>query len=394
MNEHSNVLILTAGYGDGHLQAANALRNQFHAQGVRGVHVLDLLDEAHPRLNSLIRYMYLKSGSSSSAGFDYYGWGYYSTRNLDHNKWLAKPLLSLGKQKFKQVVRGLQPNAVISTFPYLPVSPLCQKSGMAIPTFTVLTDFALHNRWMISKSDRFYVATKDLKNAMIRRQVQPQQIMVSGIPIREAFYASIDSRLILERHGIDPAKPVVLIMAGAYGILQNMKAILESLSAIENIQLVVVCGKNRKLHQELESGFGQQAQVKLLGYVEAIHEWMRIATCIVTKAGGITLSEAIKLNLPICIFKPFPGQEKENACYLGSKGAALVSGSTTELGEQVKHLLANPYTRKRMKAALARIDSQQQAHAARSIALDVLSIVHRVDERGPSFVSTMDRMTF
>nr|WP_191964400.1 glycosyltransferase [Aneurinibacillus sp. XH2] len=401
MNDDPNILILTAGYGDGHIQVANALRNEFHTQGVRSVHVLDLLDEAHPRLNSLIRYIYLKSGPSQRAGFDYYGWSYYSTRNLNYDKWLAKPLLALGRQKFKQVIRSLLPDAVISTFPYVPVSPLCRKSGIAIPTFTVLTDFALHNRWMISKSDRFYVATKDLKEAMIQRKIQPRQIMVSGIPIRESFYASVDTCKLYEQYGLDPGKPVVLVMAGAYGVLQNMKSILEHLTALDNVQFAVVCGKNGKLKEELQARFAHQPQVKLLGYVETIHELMRLASCIITKAGGITLSEAIKMNVPICIFKPFPGQEKENARYLNDRGAALVARTAEELQEQIRKLLSDPVAYRRVKSAISRINSQQQPNAARSITLDVLETVNRLGTHHRNHMPTheripvpMDRLSF
>ena len=40
----------------------------------------------------------------------------------------------------------------------------------------------------------------------------------------------------------------------------------------------------------------------------------------ITKPGGITLSEAAALQVPVILYKPVPGQENENAMYFERKG--------------------------------------------------------------------------
>jgi UDP-N-acetylglucosamine:LPS N-acetylglucosamine transferase len=52
---------------------------------------------------------------------------------------------------------------------------------------------------------------------------------------------------------------------------------------------------------------------------------MSLASFVITKPGGITVSEAISLFKPMLLFRPVPGQERENAKYLADKGAALIS---------------------------------------------------------------------
>ncbi|WP_339061257.1 glycosyltransferase [Tepidibacillus marianensis] len=52
---------------------------------------------------------------------------------------------------------------------------------------------------------------------------------------------------------------------------------------------------------------------------------MRISTCMITKAGGVTLAETLVLGLPTIIYQPISGQEYDNAIYLHKKESQLSS---------------------------------------------------------------------
>ena len=52
-------------------------------------------------------------------------------------------------------------------------------------------------------------------------------------------------------------------------------------------------------------------RLKVLGYVERIDELFRITDCMITKPGGITLTEATAIGVPVILYKPVPGQEKK-----------------------------------------------------------------------------------
>lgn len=346
MKQNPKIIILTAGYGNGHIQVSKTLKQSFRGYGINNVKIIDLFQEAHPGLNSISKYLYMHSSTLSFYGFNYYGWSYYMTKDMERSSPLAKWLKLPGMKRLVRIMKEERPDAVVSTFPFGGVSEQLSKIKLDIPLFTVVTDFSLHNRWLLTDSDKFYVATDDLKREMVRRGVQPGKIVVSGIPVREFFYEPHPSRSKRED------SRSILIIAGAHGTLPGIKHLAKSLLAIPDVYVDIICGGNDRLKQELDRRFQYESRIRLFGYVESVHEAMRQASCVVTKAGGITLSELIQIGTPILIYKPSPGQELENARYLESKQAALVSANVKEIVAQAKELfdsdelrrkLSNPY---------------------------------------------------
>ncbi|SDC05968.1 processive 1,2-diacylglycerol beta-glucosyltransferase [Paenibacillus sp. UNCCL117] len=367
MQKFRNLLILTASYGDGHLQVSRVLKQKFEQYGFRSIRMIDLFEEAHPLLNKVTRFLYMNSGALSAYGLDYYGWSYYLTRDMKPDSLLARCLNVLGIQKLMKVILKEEPDMIISTFPFGGISEQLKRRGISIPTFTIVTDFALHNRWLYSIPDQFFVATEHLRQKMIERGIPEHIITVSGIPIRDTFYMADPET---EEHAV--AERAVLVMAGAYGVLRDLKKMIEQLLYLPGVHIHVVCGKNQKLKGELEAGFAQESRVRLYGFVEQIHELMKRSSCVITKAGGITLSEAIHVNVPIVVFKPFPGQEKENAGYLSEQGIVFIANNLTELIRYADALTSDHELRRTVKEKTC---SLQAGYAAERIVSDVLHML-------------------
>lgn len=368
MQQNAHIVILTAGYGNGHIQVARTLEQSLYRSGVGSVSIIDLYREAHPGMNSVSRYLYLYSPFFSAYGLDYYGWSYYATRNIEQTNALAKWGDLLGMKKLTAILKEQKPDAIITTFPFGGISDQLKKRGIHVPLFTVVTDFSLHNRWLFTRPDRFYVATDDLKREMVRRGVRPDTITVSGIPVREPFYEQ-SAPAAFRQQAREGHPRSVLIMMGAHIPLPDIQVITAKLLALPGVRIDIVCGGNDKLRLRLERRFGGHSRLRLFGYVEAIHERMRQASCIITKAGGITLSEAIQIRTPIVIYKPFSGQERENARYLERKEAASVAAGTRDLVGQVNEILHSEVKRNRM---LQQYDALATGHATDTIVQDVL----------------------
>ncbi|WP_018750158.1 MGDG synthase family glycosyltransferase [Paenibacillus sanguinis] len=372
MEHQAHIVILTAGYGNGHIQVARTLEQSLYRYGAGLVSIIDLYQEAHPGMNSLSRHLYLYSPYFSAYGLDYYGWSYYATRNLEQTNALAKWGNMLGMKKLINILKEQRPDAIISTFPFGGISAHLKKHGIHVPLFTVVTDFSLHNRWLFTEADRFYVATEDLKRDMVRRGVRPEAITVSGIPVREPFYerTPVSSLPVSQPMGQEQIRSV-LVMMGAHIPLPDIQLIIRNLLAMPDVQVDVICGGNDKLRRRLERRFGNDERLRLFGYVEAVHDRMRQASCIITKAGGITLSEAIQIRTPIIIYKPFSGQERENARYLERRGAAVIASSSRRLGEQVQEILCSTVKREQM---LRQYDALAAGHATDIIVHEVLRL--------------------
>lgn len=97
-------------------------------------------------------------------------------------------------------------------------------------------------------------------------------------------------------------------------------------------------GKNEALKQDLLSLQKQNSDaLKVFGYVENIDELFRVTSCMITKPGGITLSEAAALQVPVILYKPVPGQENENAMYFERKEQQLSFAMIVRFLQKQRH---------------------------------------------------------
>ncbi|MBD3921186.1 glycosyltransferase [Paenibacillus sp. PR3] len=373
-NSAGRILIIYASYGDGHLQAARAIRDALERQGVepKRIKLVDLMAEANPLLNEVSRRFYMHSYSKMPT---LYGWVYDRTRPMKHDSLFGGWLHSFGKEKLRRLLLSERPDAIVYTFPVF-AAPSSRKSLLPhVPTSAVVTDFDLHCRWVHPHVDRYFVATDELKLELMRLGIAERRITVSGIPIKQSFTALRPNPQWFARYGLPEDRPIVLIMAGAAGVMPDVPEVCEALLQDNAVTVALVCGRNEALASSLRARFHGQlstsngGRLHLFGYVETIHELMAIADCLVTKPGGITLSEGLATGLPLFIYRPVPGQEKNNALYLHSKGAAHITRNPQELSNAVRSLLYDPI---RLAVHQQAARALGRSGAADTVALDIL----------------------
>ncbi|MFB9759498.1 diglucosyl diacylglycerol synthase [Ectobacillus funiculus] len=352
MINNPKVLILTAHYGNGHVQVAKTLEETFRQRGIQNVIVCDLFAESHPVITDITRYLYLKS---YTIGKELYRLFYYGVEKI-YDKKIATWYANFGRKRLKAILKLEKPDVVINTFPIIAVPELKKQTGMVIPVYNVLTDFCLHKIWIHHHVDRYFVATDAVKQVMAEIGVPSGRIAVTGIPIRPSFEVSMISDALYAKYGLSPDKKTLLIVAGAHGVLDNVKELCELFSTVPQLQVAVVCGRNKLLQEELQELSRKKPDIiKVFGYVEKLDELFRIASCLITKPGGITLSEVAALQVPVVLYKPVPGQERENALYFERNGAAVVVREEEDIFLKTKELLQNEGKLRHMKDALRHI---------------------------------------
>ncbi|GMK40051.1 processive diacylglycerol beta-glucosyltransferase [Paenibacillus sp. CCS19] len=373
-NSAGRILIIYASYGDGHLQAARAIRDALERQGIEAnrIKLVDLMAEASPLLNEVSRRFYLHSYSKMPT---LYGWVYDRTRPMKHDSLFGGWLHSFGREKLHRLLLSERPDAIVYTFPVFAAPSSRRRSYPPIPTSAVVTDFDLHCRWVHPHVDRYFVATDDLKSELVRLGIVERRITVSGIPIKQSFNALRPNAQWFAKYGLPEDRPIVLVMAGAAGVMPDVPEVCEALLQDNAVTVAVVCGRNETLEDSLRSRFHNELsdrmdrRLHLFGYVDTIHELMAVADCLVTKPGGITLSEGLAAGLPLFIYRPVPGQEKNNALYLHSKGAAHIARHPQELSDAIRSLLHNPIALTLHQQAARMLG---RSGAADTVALDIL----------------------
>ncbi|GLF91478.1 processive diacylglycerol beta-glucosyltransferase [Bacillus safensis] len=358
MNTNKKILILTANYGNGHMQVAKTLYDECKSQGFEHVVVSNLYQESNPIVSEVTQYLYLKS---FSIGKQFYRLFYYGVDKI-YNKRKFNIYLKMGNKRLDELIQLHNPDIIIITFPMIVVPEYRNKTGKVIPTFNVMTDFCLHKIWVHENIDRYYVATDYVKQKLVEIGTHPSDVKVTGIPIRPQFEADVSKSTIYKKYGLSSDKKVLLIMAGAHGVLKNVKELCEALLLDSEVQIVVVCGKNEALKQSLsELEQAHPDQLKALGYVEQIDELFRVTDCMITKPGGITLTEATAIGIPVILYKPVPGQEKENALFFEDYGAAIVINRHEDILESVTNLLQDEAKLEAMKQNMKKLHLKQSS---------------------------------
>ncbi|CAM3465207.1 diglucosyl diacylglycerol synthase [Paenibacillus lupini] len=369
-NSHQpKVLILYASYGEGHLQAAKAIRDALEEQGNHRTVMVDLMAESHPWLNEMTKRVYMKSYTHIP---HLYGWVYGVTRPMKHNSLFGGFLHSFGRDKIRKLLQKEQPDAVIHTFPSFALPALHRRRlkkkvppQTSIPAYTVITDFDLHRRWVHPGIDRYFVATDDLKQELGTLGIRPERVTVSGIPLGRGFCCPNPTTELYAKYGLQPDKPVVLLMPGAQGVMPDCDELCALLlERHRDVQIALVCGRNSLLQAAIASRFMQHEaaeRLHLFGYVEQIYELMALATCLVSKPGGVTIAEAISAGLPLFLYRPVPGQEKRNARYLQDKGAARIASDPEELADAIIKLVNDPQQLQHSKLAVQLLQTEDAA---------------------------------
>jgi processive 1,2-diacylglycerol beta-glucosyltransferase len=133
-------------------------------------------------------------------------------------------------------------------------------------------------------------------------------------------------------------------MAGAFGWTGDLPAATRVLRDLPvPLQALIVAGHDDALRAQLrESVRGAGRRVRVLGYTEGMRQLMAAADLLVTKAGGVSLAEAIACDLPVICFGSLPGHERRNERFIVAASAALSARTAEELGAVVSRTLTEP----------------------------------------------------
>jgi len=338
-----NVLIVSASIGSGHNQAAKAIASHITSHYPQTqVNVVDFMSEENSYLNTIVKETYLKMLNISPNMYDFlYRWTQSPGKGSPVQNLFALTM----KRSMAKLIRQYKPDLVICThpFPCGAAAYLKKKRATNIPLAAVITDFAVHRFWVYKQVDLYFVAGTDLSVDLVKQGIPAWRIHVTGIPISPAFNTPWDDKDIANELSLDANIPTVLVMGGGLG-LGGVKHALTSLNQLAiPMQLIVVAGQNAGLRDRLvEAAKSFRHPVRVLGFSDRIPELMNCASLLITKPGALTLSEALAMELPMLLYEPIPGQEKENAAYLTRKGAAIWLKDSEQLSRTVANLLMQP----------------------------------------------------
>jgi UDP-N-acetylglucosamine--N-acetylmuramyl-(pentapeptide) pyrophosphoryl-undecaprenol N-acetylglucosamine transferase len=299
----------------------------------------------------------------------------FNRSSLIKNIWLPFKLVKSWLQ-----VRGIfsrfRPDAAVGVGGYssFPVLKYAQRSG--IPSFIHESNsFAGRSNILLGRgATRVYVATDGMEKFF-----PADRITVTGNPVRASIASASRDRDEAVRHfGLDPAKPVVLVVGGSLGARSINEAIAAGIDTLldAGLQLVWQTGKSFS-----EGGTGaRRPGVWRDIFITEMDKAYRAADIIVSRAGAMAIAEITVMGKP-AIFVPYPHAAEDhqtaNARSMVQKGAGLMvadADAASKLVDTVLELARDPQRQEALRAAAGKLAIRD---ADTRIARDILETLNK-----------------
>ena len=358
------VLLITGSFGNGHIQVSNNLKDEFKKNYSSDVLIVesDLFLEAHPNLTPILKEMYLYSFSYFR---DIYGYLYYAGKRQKH----MSSYRYFSYNYLRKLVEKESPDIIVSVFP-TPALSLLESTD--IPIVNIVTDYYYHKSWLTKNAYRYFVANEDSKKAFVEAGVNSDKVKVFGIPINTNFDEKVDKKSWYEENNLLLNKKTILLSAGAFGVTNNFEDVISNIMDIGNLQVVIICGKNNKFKMRLEKNFEGKKDIEIIGYTNDMREWMQTSDVLITKAGGVIISEALASTIPLILLNPVPGQERENAKYFERNGLAKIAYTESEIIEHLTYFL----NEENLRLVRNKMNTCYIPHSTENVCKAILSIIN------------------
>jgi processive 1,2-diacylglycerol beta-glucosyltransferase len=228
-----------------------------------------------------------------------------------------------------------------------------------------VTDFDFHSMWLSKTFHHYFVALEETKVHLKMLGLPEERISVSGIPVHDIFSRNKKKTELCLKHKLRDDLPILLLSAGALGV-GPAQAAVEYLRYLQTpCQIVVICGKNEELRQQVRDLSGKNypphLSVHVQGYTTEMDEFMTLADLYIGKPGGLTTAELLTKGVPMAILSPIPGQEERNSDHLLEKGVAIKCNEFTTLAYKIDQLFREPVRLQQMKEAALKLGRPRAA---------------------------------
>ena len=352
------ILIFYASYGGGHLNAAKSIYECILENYPKmEVELIDCMKYVNKAIEKVTTAAYIEAAKKMPIV-----WGriYNDSQKgpLAHISSRSNKIMAI---KLLKLLREKQPELIISTHPF--GSQMCsylkRKGKISAKIATIMTDFAIHDQWIVGNefTDYYFVAQEGMKEQLMQKNIPAEKIYVTGIPVSKRFLQQYDKNKIIREFNLSEDKKTILFFGGGEFGLGKTRTfeIFEKFVQFaknNNMQIVGISGKNEKMKLNFEEKVEKndaQKNVKILEFTNQVPELMSISCLVVTKPGGMTTTESLVSHLPMVIINPIPGQEEENAKFLEENGIAIWLKKKDDVEHTIGTLLKSPEKLEKMR---------------------------------------------
>ena len=333
-----NILILTAGYGEGHNSAARGIRDGLRKIAPEGVHVElhDLFADTYGVVNDWARVLYMGMINRTPRV-----WGVIY-------RWLDRQTDFVGdfriffplKNYLRRLLERLQPAVIVSVYPAYShmLDEMFGRGGAPqYKRVVVVTDsISVNAIWYQCSADYYILPNEVSAEVLFHAGIPAEKVKTFGFPVSPVFAQPGEFR---PPPSDENGRRVLYIINAANSAAPDL---VRRLAGLQEIQLTVTVGRNVGLKLSVEKIRQTVTQeFEAVDWSDELPRLLRANHLVISKAGGATVQEAMCAACPIIVNHILPGQEEGNARYVLETNSGTVAMTDDEVLAAVQDAFAN-----------------------------------------------------
>lgn len=255
------------------------------------------------------------------------------------------------------LIKEYKPDVIYCTHVYAAIIIAYLKRGkyIDIPSIFIVSDYNVipYTEWA-QDNDYILSPSPEVNETLLRCGYKEKQILPYGITVDPKFSVRHDRYKLARSLGINPAAFTIFLSGGGTGFGKTYDLLKKALEANVKAQIIVVNGRNEESYARIQELIDKKKAKNVLnyGFVSNMHELMAVSDIMIGKLGGVGVTEAFNMGLPILCPSPAPFQEQDNGIYLANKGCVINAKNNDEALSVLQDLMNNPAKLENLKKAV------------------------------------------
>lgn len=345
------ILLLSCSTGEGHNHCAMAVREALLARG-HEAEFLDMLqtfgEQGPLSFDKVLNRISTKA--PEVFGMMYHAGQMYSATGVTSPVYLANTRHARQLREFI-LDRGYDAVVCSHLFPMETLTFLRRHEGRSVRCYGVLSDYTCIPFLPETELDGYFLPHADVRADCIAAGMAEERLFVSGMPVAAKFTEPMTREDARVQLGLPQDRKIYLVMTGGIGC-GDAVTLCDAIRRVpdEDSLLCVLPGRNEALRAALEAAYHGDG-VLAVPFTDQVPAYMHAADVLLSKAGGISSSEAAVLGVPLVHTMAIPGVETCNAEFFAAHGLSYFARSADEAARFADRLIYDTRCASRMLEA-------------------------------------------
>lgn len=286
------------------------------------------------------------------------------------------------KKRFADFLEKNQPDLLINTyFAYLPALEHIS-STEDLPLLNVITDPRSIHPILISSVAQSNLVFDQNARALTQKIYPDAKYDEVGWFVRKQFtpVSSSAKKQLKQKLKLHPEYLTFFIATGSEGTTAVLKILPLLFKTSQPVQVIVACGKNRRLYQAAAGVKNLLKKMKSknllvpIKFTKEIHQYMQASDLIIGKAGPNMLFEAIATHTPFFAITHIAGQEDGNLEIIKDYNLGYVEENPFKASTLLQKIIKHPELLEKVSSSIQRAAEENSKAANNLQKLVALSI--------------------